>query len=75
MSDPGAWAEVAGPMEADLAVELQRLGHPGITGPMVVAARQSFYIAVLRMFADARCTDEVRSLVREHLSGRRDDVT
>lgn len=75
MTRPDPWAEVAGPMEADLAVALQALGAPALTGPLVAEMRRSFYVAVLRMFADPRCTDEVRALVREHLSGIRDDVT
>lgn len=75
MSDPGAWAEIAGPMETDLAVALQRLGAPALTGPLVGAVRDSFYVAVLRMFADPRCTDATRGLVREYLSGKRSDTT
>jgi hypothetical protein len=60
-------------MEADLAVALQSLGAPALTGPLVLATRRSFYEAVLRLFADDRCADETRWLVREYLSGRRED--
>lgn len=69
MSRLDPWAEIAGPMETDLAVALQGLGAPALTGPLVMETRRSFYIAVLRLFADPRCTDETRALVREHLSG------
>lgn len=75
MTRPNPWAEIAGPMEADLAVALQALGAPALTGPLVAEMRRSFYVAVLRMFGDPRCTDETRDLVREYLSGLRDDVT
>lgn len=75
MTRPDPWAEIAGPMEADLAVALQALGAPALTGPLVLATRRSFYEAVFRLFADPRCTDATRDLVREHLSGIRDDVT
>lgn len=75
MTRPDPWAEVAGPMEADLAVALQVLGAPALTGPLVAEMRRSFYVGVLRLFADPRCTDATRDLVREHLSGIRDDVT
>lgn len=70
MSD--AWADVAGRMELDLAVALQGIGAPGLTGPLVLTVRRSLYNHVREAFARPDCTPEIRDWVRAHLTGRPD---
>lgn len=67
----GAWADVAGPLEQDLAVGLQHLGAPALTGPLLLHIQRSFFNHLQReTFADPRCTPEVKQLVWDTLTGR-----
>lgn len=66
-----AWADVAGDLEAQVALALPLFARPW-TGAVVLSVRGGCYAAVREMFADPRCTDETRALVREYLTGRRD---
>lgn len=61
-------------MERDIAVCLQRCGAPGLTGPVVVALRRSFYQAIQEMylspeFQEVTSPGVAKELVIEHLTG------
>lgn len=61
-----AWADVAGPMETAIATSVYSANPAGAT---IGAVRDSLYEAVLRMFADPRCGEETKALVREYVTG------
>jgi len=66
-----AYLDVAGGLERDIALALP-LQLRWLTGPLVLTVRDGSYNAIRDLFADPRCTEETRTLVREYLSGRKD---
>ena len=65
-----AWAEETGAMEHVVALSLRSPSYAFARGRVIVNLRASLYDQVRRMFADPRCDDATRELVREYLTGR-----
>lgn len=68
-----AYLDVAGGLEQTIALALPPEAR-FLVGPLVLAVRHDAYEVIREMFADPDCGEETRALVREYLSGRKDET-
>lgn len=65
-----AWAQVGGAMEVDIALVCQRLGIPGMTGPIVMAVRSSLYFHIAtETYTRQDMTPEIKNVIIETVTG------
>ena len=64
-----AWADVTGDLETLVALSLPATRADA--GRVYLTLRDSLYARVALMFADARCDQLTRDLVREYVTGKR----
>ena len=67
-----AWAEETGDLETLVALSLPATRADA--GRIYLTLRDSLYARVALMFADPRCDEATRELVRKHLTGSRTDA-
>lgn len=65
-----AWADTTGDLETLVALSLP--ATRAAAGRLYLTLRDSLYARVALMFADPRCDEVTRALVREYLTGRKD---
>ncbi len=64
-----AWADVTGDLETLVAFSLPATRADA--GRVYLTLRDSLYARVALLFADPRCDERTRELVREYVTGRR----
>ena len=64
-----AWADITGDLETLVALSLPATRADA--GRVYLTLRDSLYARVALMFADPRCDDRARELVREYVTGVR----